>query len=231
MTLSFKRTLLTTTLIGLLMTSLTYGSASDMLTKTYNLIHGDQQVDTTALIYNGEIYINLADMTNATGLSMPIDGNTIAITDTYSTGDLISDEDGNLYSGDLKNGLPHGQGTRYLKNGGKYEGEWIDGAYEGQGTLVLPNGNIYVGTFSKGFIHGQGKMFYPDASYYEGHFAYGIQEGLGLLYIDHDNKYEGYWSNGLRNGQGKAYIDGRYKKGLWENNKMIKTLPDSAFDF
>jgi hypothetical protein len=90
---------------------------------------------------------------------------------------------------------------------------------------------MYTGSFSKGFIHGEGKMIFPDGSYYKGTYFYGIREGFGLLYTDNDNKYQGYWKNGFRNGKGKAYIQGHYKKGLWENNKMIKTLPDSSFDF
>lgn len=231
MTISLKRILTTVCIGGLLVTSATFGDASTMITKVYTLIRGNNSNNATGLIYNGEIYINLAEIAETTGLSINISDDTITIEDTFSKEVLMPDQDGNLYTGGLKNGLPHGTGTRYLKEGGKYEGEWIDGLYDGYGTLVLANGDIYVGTFSKGFMHGEGKMFYLDGSYYDGHYAYGIKEGFGLLYIDQDNKYRGYWSNGLRNGQGKSYIDGNYKKGIFENNQLIKTQPESSFDF
>ena len=231
MNISIKRTLITSCMLGLLVLSTSYGNSESFLSKTYQLIYDNRTITTTSLIYNGEIFINLSDITTTTGLATNLTSETITLSNKSSTSSSTIDSDGNLYSGELLNNVPHGKGTSYLKEGGKYEGQWINGLYEGQGTLVLANDNIYVGTFSKGFIHGEGKMFYPDGSYYKGHYEYGIREGFGLLYIDKNNKYEGYWSNGLRNGKGKAYINGLYRKGLWENNQMIKTLSDSSFDF
>lgn len=231
MTLSMKKILSSTLLIGLLYSSMTFSGSASILNSTYSLNYGQRGLSTEALIHQGEIYINLADISAVSGLTSTISGQTITLSDTASTSATRTDKDGNLYIGDLKNNQPNGQGIQYIKNGGKYEGSWIDGLYEGQGTLVLENGNIYIGNFSKGFIHGKGQMIFPDGSYYKGTYVYGLKEGFGLLYTDKDNKYEGYWKNGLRNGKGKAYIKGHYKKGLWENNKMIKTLPDSAFDF
>lgn len=231
MALNLKHMFVVCTITGLLLTPSTFANTNSILNKSYELIHKTTNTTTEALIYNGEIYVNLSDLTNTIGLSTNISGQSITLTNNTSTDGTHADNDGNLYTGAMRNGMPHGLGTRYLKDGGKYEGQWVEGVYEGEGTLVLANGNIYVGEFSKGFIHGDGKMFYPDGSYYKGHYEYGIKEGFGLLYVDHDNKYEGYWENGLRNGKGKAYIDGRYKKGLWENNQLIKTLSDSAFDF
>lgn len=231
MTLSMKKILSSTLLIGLLYSSIAFSGNASILNSTYSLNYGQQTLSTEAIIYQGEIYINLADISAASGLKSAISGQTISLSDTASTSSTCTDKDGNLYIGDLKNNQPNGQGSQYLKNGGKYEGNWKNGLYEGQGTLILENGSMYTGSFSKGFIHGEGKMIYPDGSYYKGNYVYGIREGFGLLYIDKDNKYEGYWENGFRNGKGKSYIEGSYKKGLWENNKMIKRLSESDFNF
>jgi len=231
MTLLIKRMLLSFTIAGILVTSFTYGSADNIINKAYNLIYRSTQVNIDALIYNGEIYVNLSDMTSIASLSAQLTSDSITLSDTTSNDALEQDEDGNLYSGASLNGLPHGLGTLYLKNGGKYEGNWAYGLYEGHGTLVLPSGDIYVGEFSKGFIHGEGKMFYPDGSYYKGSYVYGVREGFGLYYVNNDDKYTGYWKNGLRDGKGKAYIDGKYKKGIFENNLFIKNLAESSFDF
>ena len=54
------------------------------------------------------------------------------------------------YEGEIKNGLPNGQGTYSFPNGDKYVGEWKDGIYHGQGTLTLSNGNKYVGEYKDG---------------------------------------------------------------------------------
>jgi len=231
MALSFKKAVLVTALTTLCLTTFSHGSEDGILEKNYFLQHNDKRVSTSALIHNGEIYVNIHDVTNTLGINSQIDNNQIILSNTSSSIKLQKNQDGNLYSGDLLNGIPHGNGTLFLKNGGKYEGEWVNGSYQGQGSLVMSNGNIYTGSFSNGFIHGEGKMFYPDGSYYKGNYEYGIQEGFGLYYVDPNNKYEGYWENGLRNGKGKAYINGAYKKGLWENNQLIKSLPESSLGF
>ncbi len=55
--------------------------------------------------------------------------------------------DGNgtiLYEGELKDGVPHGQGTEYRRDGTiAYEGEWKDGEHHGQGTAYLEDGTIW----------------------------------------------------------------------------------------
>ena len=43
------------------------------------------------------------------------------------------DTDGK-YLGEIRNGVPEGQGTFTFSDGGKYEGEWKDGNEHGQGT-------------------------------------------------------------------------------------------------
>jgi hypothetical protein len=227
----FKRILITGSFIVLIATSTTFATSNGILYKTYQLLHNQKKLTTESLIYNGEVYINLTNLMSILDLSYHISSDTITMSKSLPTSNTYIDNNGNFYSGSLLNGVPHGQGTQYLKNGGKYEGYWENGLYEGQGTLILENGSMYTGAFSKGFIHGEGKMIYPDASYYKGNYVYGIREGFGLLYIDKDNKYEGYWENGFRNGKGKAYIEGSYKKGLWENNKLIKRLSESDFNF
>ena len=49
------------------------------------------------------------------------------------------DTDGK-YLGEIRNGVPEGQGTFTFSDGGKYEGEWKDGNEHGQGTYTSPDG-------------------------------------------------------------------------------------------
>ena len=44
------------------------------------------------------------------------------------------------YEGEIKNGLPNGQGTENDLLGGKYVGDWKNGEKHGQGTLTFPDG-------------------------------------------------------------------------------------------
>jgi hypothetical protein len=74
---------------------------------------------------------------------------------------------GGTYTGELKDGLPHGQGTAIFPNGGKYVGEFKDGMYNGHGTETWPNGEEFVGEF-KDNVPGRGTMIYPDGTVVKG---------------------------------------------------------------
>ena len=54
------------------------------------------------------------------------------------------------YVGEIKNGLPNGQGIAALPDGEKYVGQFKDNKYHGQGTLTFPNGLEHVGEFNFG---------------------------------------------------------------------------------
>lgn len=76
------------------------------------------------------------------------------------------------YVGELKDGLPHGQGTYISKNGDKYVGEHKDGKRHGQGTYTFgdgPNkGDKYVGEYKNGLRHGQGIFTFEDGKVFKG---------------------------------------------------------------
>lgn len=58
--------------------------------------------------------------------------------------------DGSTYEGEMKEGKPHGKGTRVFPEGHqyyKYEGQFVEGLMEGEGNLDLRNGCSHVGTF------------------------------------------------------------------------------------
>ena len=46
----------------------------------------------------------------------------------------------NVYVGEIRDGVPHGQGTYSYPEGGRYVGESKDGKLYGQGTYTWPNG-------------------------------------------------------------------------------------------
>ncbi|MBP1745205.1 MAG: repeat-containing protein [Firmicutes bacterium] len=45
------------------------------------------------------------------------------------------------YTGDLRNGMPHGHGICEFTNGDRYVGEFRDGKFEGCGILTFGNGD------------------------------------------------------------------------------------------
>lgn len=60
------------------------------------------------------------------------------------------------YTGELRNGEPHGNGAMVMNNGDRYEGEFRNGLFHGDGVYRWSNGDRYEGTFRDGEMHGEG---------------------------------------------------------------------------
>ena len=100
-----------------------------------------------------------------------------------------------VYVGELRNGVPHGEGTLTFPDGGKYVGEFKEGKIHGQGTATYPDGSKYVGEWQDGNWHGQGTFTYPDGTKYVGEFKDG-KPWSGKFYDKYGNVV-GTSSNGV----------------------------------
>jgi hypothetical protein len=84
-------------------------------------------------------------------------------------------DDGNLrYRGEQSNGVPHGKGIGYWKNGNV----WCDGHFKndqphGQCRLYFPDGTLrHIGIFSEGYPRGWGKEYFDNGQlWFEGIFG------------------------------------------------------------
>ena len=70
-------------------------------------------------------------------------------------GKFVYFKDGNertdsKYVGEIRNGVPNGQGTETFPSGEKYVGEFKNEWPNGQGTYTFPDGRKYVGEFKDG---------------------------------------------------------------------------------
>ncbi|MCL1911734.1 MAG: hypothetical protein FWG13_05975 [Leptospirales bacterium] len=151
--------------------------------------------------------------------------------------------DGTVYVGQVKNGVPNGQGTYTWPDGKKYVGQWKDDKYHGQGTYTWPDGRKYVGQFKDGKRDGNGTMTYSRGGvvkYYAGQWKDDKYHGQGTeTYMD-DSKYVGKWKDGGQD-EGVIYtkdgeVDGIVQNGNWispkRDTEMYKketyTLPDCS---
>jgi len=112
-------------------------------------------------------------------------------------------KNGDKYEGEIKNGLPHGQGTFTWSNGKRYEGEWKDGKPHGQGlgTINFPDGSKYIGRLKDGNPNGQGRITYSNGSKYRGEWNDGLKHGQGTFTLS----------------EGNGYIEGEFKEDKWWN--------------
>jgi len=146
-----------------------------------------------------------------------------------------------VYQGQVKYGLPMGEGTFTRRDGTVYRGIWksIDKRYawfehwtgfklfmdmfecksRKLKEIKYLNGTIYRGPINEELLpHGYGKIFYSDGSKYIGGFDNGIKNGYGLYVYNDGNYYSGFWEDDKREGQGLFYhVNGRYVLSFFWN--------------
>ena len=134
-------------------------------------------------------------------------------------------EQGGIYIGQIRKGIPFGYGQSTTKTGGKYIGYFKDGMRHGQGTYVnLTTGKKYVGEFKNNLKEGKGTQFYVDGSkQYEGEWRNGEYDGQGNYYWEEGITYKGEFKNNFRNGKGILYFaNGESVNQVWEKGKLIR---------
>ncbi len=63
----------------------------------------------------------------------------------FASAEIIKLPNVGTYSGEIKDGKPHGKGILTYEDGEKYSGDWINGMREGKGTLIYIDGSKYDG--------------------------------------------------------------------------------------
>ena len=81
------------------------------------------------------------------------------------------------YIGEIKNGLPHGQGELFYVHGGKYDGGWNDGERNGVGSYTYSDGRKSFGKYNNGKKNGGMTIICPNGDTYEGTFKNGNPSG------------------------------------------------------
>lgn len=102
----------------------------------------------------------------------------------------------NILSKCIKGDCINGQGTYKWGDGNKYTGQWKNGKPHGKGKLVSPYGVTYVGDWKDNLLHGKGIITYYNGDKYVGNFKNGKRHGKGILY-NKEKKIikKGVWAN------------------------------------
>lgn len=120
---------------------------------------------------------------------------------------------GAVYTGELKNGWPEGEGEIIFPNSSRYVGKWKNGIYNGQGSYYSNTGFVYTGEWENGKYNGYGKLCRENGEIHEGMWANNVMEGQGTLIKKADSniiwdngtydireKFSGVWKGGKKNG-------------------------------
>lgn len=107
-----------------------------------------------------------------------------------------------LYNGDLKLGLPNGNGKVISISTQQvlYEGEVTNGIYNGKGRRFCNNVLYEEGRFSNGLIV-EGVRYNPNGSVYSGSFDEDLYEGDGRIVLPNGFFVSGHFSKGSLRGE------------------------------
>jgi predicted nucleic-acid-binding protein len=147
-------------------------------------------------------------------------------------------DDGNYYIGEVKNGMPHGQGEYHWADGDWHKGMFVNGARTGQGTYYnVQNKRTDTGQYRDGVRVGRGKMQWSNGEWYEGEWNDSGFNGQGEFHWDNGDWYKGAFVNNLRTGQGTYYSakyqrtdTGQYNEGVRINRGRMKWSDGNWYD-
>merc|ERR1712166_631589 len=160
-----------------------------------------------------------------------------------------------IYYGEWKDNLKHGNEKKPEKQVGEYQGYWENGRRHGEGVFIYPNGDIYSGWWRFGEKEGTatykskatgmkmqgewkdgeiqtGRWIYPNGVYYEGTFANNKPDGSGTWNFNNGNSLQGVYTQKpavAEEEDGGEDEDGAAKKRfdlVWQADTKIS---DSAF--
>lgn len=142
-------------------------------------------------------------------------------------------EDGRVYIGEEKDGLPNGMGKMIYADGDIYEGSYVNGKKEGKGTYFYADKSVYEGEYVNGREEGKGKHTYVNGNVYEGDYVNGKREGVGKFVFYSGAVYEGEWVKDKYEGKGKiTLVNGDTYEGEWLSGKRhgqgVFTVADSG---
>ncbi|MDD4796158.1 MAG: zinc ribbon domain-containing protein [Eubacteriales bacterium] len=131
-----------------------------------------------------------------------VSNQTITVNMAYDSGE-------GTYTGEMNDGVPHGQGSFIMQKSDKgmdwsYEGQWENGEIAGEG--VKKEGSyVSTGTFRGGLLNGNGAI-----------------TDNGVL------RYQGMWADGKLHAAGTLYIKSgtRIFEGAFENDMLVETKAD-----
>ena len=118
-------------------------------------------------------------------------------TDSYGyTEEQASSIDNTIYTGQTKDGLPHGIGMKKNTDGqgDKFVGSFKDGAFY-YGVRTFENGKIYTGPYINNQANGVGSYQFGDGSRYIGEFKDNAMNGYGIYIDEKGNKTMGEFKN------------------------------------
>ena len=88
----------------------------------------------------------------------------------HGQGTMTNKKDKTKHIGKFKNGIRHGLGTTFLSDGMNLTGKWKNNQMPDFGIYEFPDGHLYEGGLKDGKYHGKAKLTFPDGNIVEAIF-------------------------------------------------------------
>jgi len=125
-------------------------------------------------------------------------------------------DDGGIYSGDFKEGVPDGEGNYTDKDKNTYSGHFVQGLLSGTGTMTWTVGDSYTGDWMNGHKHGTGTYTWASGDSYTGDWVASKRQGTGTEAFANGDSYTGDYVEGKRHGTGTyTWVSGDSYTGDW----------------
>lgn len=134
----------------------------------------------------------------------------------------VTTERGDVYVGDVVDGVFEGNGLIIYSKGQKYEGQFKNGKRDGLGKNTWPNGDIFEGEFKEGKINGKGKFYYKNGDYFEGLYSNDKKQGQGIYVYSDGNSDEGNWEDNKLQGLVIRRFRDRVITAAFKDGKLLK---------
>ncbi len=124
------------------------------------------------------------------------------------------------------------KGTETFASGDIYDGEMVNGIKSGQGRYIWVSGDSYEGEWREDNLNGNGVFRYADGSVYDGEWADGERTGFGFYKSVDGNLYIGHWLGGMVHGHGQlTQAGGEIYEGEKEKKRISKNFIDFLLSF
>ena len=135
--------------------------------------------------------------------------------------ETITDENGNVYEGDVLNGKRHGVGKMTFETD-SYIGEWEDNMKSGFGVRTLQDGTRTTGSWQEDNVSGYCVQIGSDGHRLLGQMKSNKLDGMGVVLYSDGKIYLGEWIEHTKSGFGALiYEDGTTEIGVFENGVYI----------
>jgi hypothetical protein len=91
--------------------------------------------------------------------------------------------DGQVYRGDVRNGIRCGSGSNHWMDGQDYSGEWKGNSRDGRGTHTWPDGRKVAGQWTEGHLNGKVYFSWPNGATFDGTCLMGKKHGRGTYFV------------------------------------------------